>query len=46
VYCLVQNGRRVTIAEMAEEVNIFCGSCLAVLDRDFGVRHVSAKILQ
>jgi hypothetical protein len=45
VYYLVQNGRRVTVHEVAEEVKISHGSCLAVLAKDFGTRHVSAKFL-
>jgi histone-lysine N-methyltransferase SETMAR len=37
--------RCLTIREIAEEVNVSCGSCQAILSEDLAMRHVAAKFV-
>jgi DnaJ-class molecular chaperone len=45
VHDLVQNYRRLTVHEMAEETGIFCASCWDILTDYLGMRHVSTMFV-
>jgi len=40
---LVQNGRGLSICEIAEDVEVSCALCQAILIKCFGMKHISAK---
>jgi AraC-like DNA-binding protein len=45
VKAVIRRNRRLTIREIADELNLSFGTCQAILTQDLGMRRVSAKLL-
>jgi hypothetical protein len=45
VNAVIRGNRRLTIREIADELNLSCGTCQAILTQDLGMRRVSAKLV-